>query len=271
MSNIKIYKEILNHIEKRKKFVLLTILDTKGKSAGKVGRKMIVTLDKTIGSIGGGTLEWEAIKVSRKIINDNKDVKVIKEISTLEDGCGGKWKVFFEYFTLQERLIIFGAGHVAKALYDVMSTLDFEILIIDDREYLLLEDRFKEAKLVNSKNLNIDDIKIDENTYAVVATKGHETDENVIMKLLDKKLKYIGLIGSKSKIENINKSLKTRNINILDYQNVYAPIGLSVATGKPTEIAIGIAAEILSVKNNTEVSHMRDLMGLGDNIEQNKQ
>ena len=73
--------------------------------------------------------------------------------------------------------------------------------------------------------------------------------------LLGKKFKYIGLIGSKRKIQVTVKRLSDEGIEIPPY--VYTPIGTRIGAVTAPEIAVSIAAEVVAVKNGYQADHMR--------------
>ena len=69
--------------------------------------------------------------------------------------------------------------------------------------------------------------------------------------------KYIGTMGSKNKVITILRNLIDKGCNKENLDKVYAPIGLDIASGRPEEIAISIISEILLVKNNGNLKHMK--------------
>ena len=96
---------------------------------------------------------------------------------------------------------------------------------------------------------------ITDETYIVIATRGHLLDEKVLNLVKDRGAKYIGIIGSRRKITTLKENLGEWS------DNIYAPIGLKISDGTPEEIAIEILAEILKIKNNGELVH-RSIMSL---------
>ena len=87
-----------------------------------------------------------------------------------------------------------------------------------------------------------------ESVYVVIMTFGHKSDQDVLQKLIGKNYKYLGLMGSKAKVarlyENIGYNPEEKGV-----PKVYSPIGISIKSKTPMEIAVSIAAEIISVKN----------------------
>jgi xanthine dehydrogenase accessory factor len=159
---------------------------------------------------------------------------------------------YVEKIGVVNKICIIGAGHVGLALSKVMRDLDFEVEIYDDRQGL---NTYESNKYANKK-FNIDYDKIDEiieegdNVYIVIMTFGHQSDELVLKKLMNKHFKYLGMMGSKAKVKKIFENIKY-NPNLDKAQKIYAPIGISIKSQTPAEIAISIAAEIIQIKNES--------------------
>jgi xanthine dehydrogenase accessory factor len=80
-------------------------------------------------------------------------------------------------------------------------------------------------------------------------TFGHIADELVLKQLIRKKIKYLGMMGSASKVNQIYMNLLKAEYTKDDINNVHSPIGVSINSKTPEEIAISIAAEIIKIKN----------------------
>jgi xanthine dehydrogenase accessory factor len=87
----------------------------------------------------------------------------------------------------------------------------------------------------------------------VVATRGHKFDKSCVSAILPKQYKYLGMIGSKSKVsttlELLGKDIENNVIdcNIEKLSNINSPIGLDIKAQTPEEIAVSIIAEIIKV------------------------
>jgi xanthine dehydrogenase accessory factor len=87
------------------------------------------------------------------------------------------------------------------------------------------------------------------NVYAVIVTFSHKSDQMVLKQLLGKKIKYLGMMGSEMKVKTIFGKLREEGILQEQLDRVFAPIGLNIHSESPEEVAISIAAQIISVKN----------------------
>lgn len=159
--------------------------------------------------------------------------------------------IYKEQIGLKDTIYIFGAGHVSIPLSQVCRMLDFRVVLLDDRKDL---STFKANSFAHVKKIidykSIGDIVPEgPNSYAVVMTVAHKSDATVLKQLAGKKIKYLGMIGSKNKVKNIYESLITEGISTEDLEKVDAPIGLSINSKTTPEIAISIAAKIIQERN----------------------
>jgi len=160
-----------------------------------------------------------------------------------------EWE-FNQLVGYRSRICIIGAGHVGLALSKLMKDLDFTVEIFDDRKDLntLLNNVYADKKHV------IDYAQIDQvvpqgaNVYVVIMTFGHKSDQDVLASLIGKNYKYLGLMGSKAKVAKIYKTIGHKP-DEEGTAKVFSPIGLNIKSKTPMEIAVSVAAEIISVKN----------------------
>jgi len=160
--------------------------------------------------------------------------------------------LFRERLGLKNELFIVGGGHCALALSELMSKMDFYIRLFDDRPKLntISKNTFVHEKhVIESYEQIADRVTGGPNTYVVVMTLGFASDEIVIRRLLDRTFRYFGVLGSKAKMATLLKNLKNEGYPEEKLKNIRTPIGLPINSQTPEEIAISIAAEIISVKN----------------------
>lgn len=249
----KILKEIFERTNLGKKGALVTIIEAKGSTPRKQGTIMGVFEDTIIGTIGGGNIEHKVIEVTREMLKNNESSREFTYDLTTDDelrmNCGGSMRGFIKVFSPSPKLLICGAGHIGQKLYNIGKNLEFDIKIFDDREEL--KEIFPDLTLGSFESL-LSNENINENTYIVIATRGHLLDEKVLNLVKNRGAKYIGIIGSKRKITTLKENLE-KNGEIRD--NIYAPVGLKISNGTPEEIAVEILAEIIKIKNNGELIH----------------
>jgi xanthine dehydrogenase accessory factor len=149
-------------------------------------------------------------------------------------------------------LYIIGGGHCALAFSELMQKMDFYIHIYEDREGL---NTFEKNPFVQEKILVKDYSVLDShipdgnNCYIVIMTFGYRTDAIALRSLLNKKVKYFGVLGSKTKITKMFAELESEGLPADRLQKLHAPVGLYIKSQTPAEIAVSIAAEIIQIKN----------------------
>ena len=148
---------------------------------------------------------------------------------------------------------IIGGGHCALAFSKLMRDMDFYIKVYDDRPALntFEENNYAHEKIIVSSYSELESrIESGNNVYVVVMTFGYRTDDQAIKALLNKNFKYLGVLGSKKKMEKMFTVNKAENMNKRILNKIHSPIGIQIKSETPEEIAISIAAEIIAVKNN---------------------
>jgi xanthine dehydrogenase accessory factor len=253
--DINILKKIVELSNEDVIFAHAIIINAKGSTPREIGADMIVLENgETIGTIGGGALELKVIDLAKSCMKTNTSATYNLPLNSPDIGmiCGGEVDVFIEIYKSKPKLIICGAGHVGKALYEIGKTLNFKISVFDDREDYLNKTRFPDADelVLGSISENLSKYPIDENSYICIVTRSHREDCEALKAVVESNAKYVGLMGSKKKIKEIFDELLSNGIDENKLSKVKSPIGLDIATNSPEELAISIIAEILAVKNN---------------------
>ena len=148
------------------------------------------------------------------------------------------------------KLVIAGGGHIGRVLAEMMVPLGFRVSVADDRIEFANADRFPSPiePLVGEIAETLKGRRIDANSYIVIVTRGHKHDEQALGAVIDSPAKYIGMIGSRRKIEIIYDDLKRDGATQEQIDRVHAPIGLDIKAVTPEEIAVSIAAQLISVR-----------------------
>ena len=152
----------------------------------------------------------------------------------------------------KNELFIIGGGHCALAFSKLMSGMDFYIRVYDERKNLktMLENKSAHEKHFINDYSELNSIIAEGNShYAVIMTFGYRTDDIALRAIINKEFKYLGLLGSKSKIEKMFEDYRREGFEEKRLQRIHAPIGIPVKSQTPEEIAVSIAAEIIKIKN----------------------
>jgi xanthine dehydrogenase accessory factor len=242
--------------------VTVTIVDTAGSVPQDRGAKMIVTRDGLhFGTVGGGKVETKAIAESQAMLRgETAETSKFVQWNLAKDvgmTCGGIVKLYFESHNVGRwPIVVFGAGHVANALINVLVHLDCAITCIDPREEWL-------AKLPESHKLRkvrSDDMPsvvatLPDDAFVVLMTMGHSTDKPILLEILrTRTFPYLGVIGSDAKANILRRDVEQAGLSEEAKRAFVCPIGLSVGSSHPYEIAVSVVAQLLAVRDESLAS-----------------
>lgn len=267
MANMLLMRKVLEDVENGREVATVTITASKGSAPRGVGTMMRVLDDgSTYGTIGGGALEKRAIDLSLEAIDKGESRSVSFPLDTKEVDmiCGGEVELFIQVYKNKPKLLIAGGGHVGYAIYNLASLLDFHIVVFEDREEFLTKERFPKAHelILGDIEKGLKEYPIDKDTYIIIVTRGHKYDEKSLESIINSNANYIGVMGSKRKVGTMMENLKEKGIDEENCNKVYAPIGLKISGESPEEIAVSIIAELLLIKNQGELIHIKDSLKL---------
>jgi xanthine dehydrogenase accessory factor len=149
------------------------------------------------------------------------------------------------------RIVILGAGHVGLALSRTMNQLGFQVHLMDDRPGLNTMEANKwahESRVVAYEKIG-DVIAADPELFVVLVSFGYRTDDILVRQLVKKRFKYLGMMGSAEKIKKLLADMRKDGFTEEEIARIKTPIGLPINSKTPEEIAVSIAAEVISVKN----------------------
>jgi xanthine dehydrogenase accessory factor len=145
---------------------------------------------------------------------------------------------------------IFGAGHIGVALTPLLSQLGWRVVICDDRPEFVTVARFPDAH-----QRRVDDFAIAgrvcasrPDVWAVLVTRGHQHDEQILRELRSGRPRYVGMIGSHRRVAAVRKRLAADGASPHLLEILHSPVGLPIGAESPMEIAVSIAAEMVSVR-----------------------
>jgi xanthine dehydrogenase accessory factor len=194
-----------------------------------------------------GTIAWGRIEASflpDSLLVSGPPVRFIER-------TGDRDRLLLEAISPVDRMIIVGGGHIGKALAAIAPLLRFEVTIVDEREEFSDRERFPLATEVlhGDPGAILETVPGGESGYFVLVSHGYPTDARALRTLLRKPARYVGMIGSRRRVEMVRRALSKDGLEREFSDRVYAPIGLAVGAETPEEIAVSIAAEIIAVRN----------------------
>ncbi len=158
--------------------------------------------------------------------------------------------LFVQPLSQKGLVYIFGGGHVGRALCPVLANLGFRVKVVESRPALCKASFFPgAAELIEDDCQELcSTIPITKEDYVVIMTPGHAGDRSILNQVLWTPARYIGVIGSRKKIASTNAWLLSQGHNAEALSRVVSPIGLPIGAETPEEIAISIAAQLISVR-----------------------
>lgn len=254
-----LYEEVLRLRKEGRSSAMATIVQSVGSSPQKEGAKMLVRDDGSIaGSLGGGCLEAEVIQSARMTITDGAPRTIPFHLTEKHGGlvCGGKVLVYIEPVIPEPRLIILGAGHVGRALSTAARFAGFRVTVVDDREEFANRENIPDATelIVHDFETAFSRVAADKGTYIVIATRGHNHDLDALRAALRTPALYVGLLGSRRKRALLFKTLGDEGFTQEEIDRVIIPVGLSIGSVTPEEIAVSIMAQIIQRRRAHAVS-----------------
>lgn len=323
--------------------VLVTVAGIRGSAPREIGAKMIVTRTETIGTIGGGQLEYQSTRIAAEMLADEQlALRSFPLGSSMGQCCGGVVEILFEpvaggmpawlrdlhalhgqrvpaivatyisrsrpqkfvvtaddsYGTgpqdedmiararrlLQGRpvaqrnvqefyepvvmpdlnIAVFGAGHVGAAVVASLSQLDCNIRWVDSRRGIFRQVP-NNVRAIEAAEPAWEVAAMPPESYYLVMTHSHAIDFEICDRILRRRdARYCGLIGSTSKRRRFEKRYRQQGMPQTLIDGLVCPIGVDGISGKkPAEIAVSVAAEILRLRERTQVAAAQ---GLPDNV-----
>lgn len=246
------YEEIRQLIEKHAAFVVATIVKVSGSSPRDVGAKMVVFPDGTVqGTLGGGKLEAQVIQDAKECLRRRAPALSSYALSAEGLGmkCGGAVEVYFEPVNPPARLVIFGGGHVGRAIARLAPSAGFAVEVVDDRPEHLDASAFPSTVgLVATDALFREGYRpLSSEDFAVVVTRDAGTDADLAGRHAAT-CAYVGVMGSQTKRAYMKRILASGGIREEDFERIRCPMGVDIGADTPDEIAVSVLAEMIAVR-----------------------
>jgi xanthine dehydrogenase accessory factor len=228
------------------------VTPTRGDAAA---QRRIVTATTAIGTLGSAPFDEEATTLARAMLGASGKSRLL----TLGAGTGPE--VFIDVVRKPDfAIVLFGAGHVGRAVVRALADVDCRITWVDTRD-----DAFPATKPANVDCVATDAPEAEvaaapAGAYFLVMTHSHPQDEALAERILARDdVAYFGLIGSLSKRRQFERRLEARGIARSRLATMTCPIGIAGIAGKePAVIAIAVAAELLQVRGRAAAGTAAD-------------
>jgi xanthine dehydrogenase accessory factor len=249
-----IFEEIVAAKKNNQPVVLATVIESRGSAPREEGARMLVHADGTIaGTVGGGAIEKIIIEEALKLMSGGAPRMISHELKDIGMTCGGGMSVFIEPLVPAPQLVIFGAGHIGACIAQMGKMLDFSVTVVDNRPEFANAERLPGADSVITGDYAaaVEKVAFNERTYVVILTHKHAHDFEVLAMCLNKKNRYLGMIGSRAKVAKVFQQLRDNGVAEDVIARIHSPIGIKIGANTPAEIAISILAEIVQVRSGS--------------------
>lgn len=251
--HLPVFNQLKDSLERRQKGILLTLTNAFDLDDVKIIRQWIVEEDLNFNPKIQDNIRPVISEMFRNAHSE----------AILSIPFDGK-KTLTKGFSLVERifpkpsLIIAGAGHIGHSLAYLGKFLGFYVTVWDDRPEYANQNLLPDADVVLSGTVDdsLGKLKIQDDSYLVIVTRGHKSDTDVLRKFIASNAAYIGMIGSKAK-EAQMKALFLENVwaTAEQWSRIFTPVGLNIGAQTIEEITISIAAQLVKIKNQKNVRH----------------
>jgi xanthine dehydrogenase accessory factor len=252
-----IFREIVRLRDAGLGAALATVIAVKGSAPAREPMKILVRADgTTLGSVGGGCLEEEVKRRAAQVIEEDRPARVSMSLTEADTPggaliCGGEVEVFVEPITAPA-LLIFGGGHVSKAVATLASRVGFRVVVTDDRPEYASRARFPMAAetKVDYPDAAARSLPIDRATFVLVMTRTHADDRTILLELFHRgaQPRYLGMIGSGAKARLTYDALAEQGVEKEWLKRIRSPVGLRLGARTADEIAVSIVAELIAVR-----------------------
>ncbi|NKX44132.1 xanthine dehydrogenase accessory protein XdhC [Roseicyclus persicicus] len=233
--------------------IRVTIMAVQGSAPREAGTAMLVRADGIAGTIGGGALEWEAMRIGRQMLADGKAYAEhrIPLGPSLGQCCGGAVTLRFEAVETLDRprgadLWVWGAGHVGRAVVAVLAPLPHVAITWADTGRARFPDSVPEGvETLPAADLPRLMAHAPDHAHHLILTYSHDIDLALCHAALTRGFASCGLIGSATKWARFRSRLAALGHSDAEISRIDCPIGDPGLGKHPQAIAVGVAARLL--------------------------
>ena len=296
---MKVWPVIARALEAHGTCAMVSVVRAEGSVPREEGARMIVTPQGFHGTIGGGTLEWKALAQAQTLLGKPRAVKLLRQSLGPDLGqcCGGRVTLAIENFdrssltearrlaereeqgpftlsgrlpemqsvenfgALPRRILLFGAGHVGRALMLALAPLPFAVDWADPRP-----EAFPGAVPGNVTVHHGDPLAVvsgaPQGAFAFIMSHSHALDLAIVdAALRNRSIVHVGVIGSATKRARFEKRLRQAGVEEPRIAGMICPIGIGGIRSKlPAAIAVSVVAQIIALDEALSASPSQGML-----------
>jgi xanthine dehydrogenase accessory factor len=233
-------------------YIEVRIVEARGSAPRERGTCMWVGTEATHGTIGGGNLEYSALKIAREMLLSGETSRERRFAlgDSLGQCCGGSVTLAFRKVEQTGsddpvfEVVLFGAGHVGKEVARILERLPCRLTWVDPRPEQFPSHTTARVVIEEEPVFAVDEAP--PGAFYLVMTHSHALDLEIVARALQRiDAGFIGLIGSKTKGAKFRARLTARGI---DPSRLVCPIGVFKAGKHPAEVAVSAVAQLLELR-----------------------
>lgn len=259
---------------------LIEVESTQGSVPREKGAWMAVFAnDTTIGTIGGGHLEWMAAQHALRMLEQPQLAETRERYAlgpSLGQCCGGVVHLRFrrvaagDVAALRQALsqawmpvALFGSGHVGRALVQTMALLPVQLQWIDSREHGFPAQVPENVQCEYSDPVEAAVAGLPPGSSLLAMSYSHLEDFQILLAALHRMreaddLGFVGVIGSRTKWQTFRHRMQARGFTDGEIGRITCPIGIPGIDGKePEVIAVAVAAQLLQYRSSLQTALAR--------------
>jgi xanthine dehydrogenase accessory factor len=230
-------------------YIEIRVVETRGSTPRESGTRMWVGASEIRGTIGGGNLEYTALRIAREMLLSGEIERQRRFVlgDALGQCCGGNTTLAFTRVDsipvrdeTQFDVVLFGAGR-GKEVVRILERLPCRLTWVDSRPDQFPPQTTARVVIEDEPIFAVDDAP--PGAFYLVMTHSHALDYEIVERALQRKdARFVGMIGSETKAAKLRSRLKGHAI---DASRLVSPIGLFKAGKHPAEVAVSTVAQLL--------------------------
>ena len=235
---------------------LITVFSVKYSKQEQIGTKVLLKENQIIGDTTGiENSLW--LKIQAETEGNDYNLTIIRKYEEFDEV-----QAFIEVIKPAIRILLFGAGNDTVPLAKMAEILGLEVIVIDGRKNLATSARFPSAMqiITGAGDEVVQKLETDRNSAALLMTHNFEYEAQVLEKLMNLDLPYVGILGPKKKSEKLIERLEMKGMTV-NQATIYSPMGLDIGAEGSEEIALSILAEVKAVLAKKPATFLRNKKG----------
>jgi xanthine dehydrogenase accessory factor len=225
------------------------------------GSKMLIGEESVEGSLGDPKLDSAVVDQARAMLD--MAATGTRTFGPQGQGSGDDVEVFIQSFAQPPQMLVFGAVNLANAVVRMGQFLGYRVTLVDARRVFATRDRFPDADeiVVKWPDEYLTETPVNRRTAICILTHDQKFDIPLLKIALDTDAGYIGAMGSRRTHEKRRDTLREEGVPEEKIERIQAPLGLDIGARTPEEVAVGIAGQIIAMRNGRKGGFLKEAKG----------